>query len=40
MVGYDDNHKRDTYKLYNTDTKRVIMSRDIKWAEWKTTDPS
>ena len=39
MVGYADNHTRDTYKLYNTKTKRVIMKRDVKWAEWKMIDP-
>ena len=38
MVGYADNHKKDTYKLYNTDTNRVIMTRYIKWGEWKMID--
>ena len=40
MVVYAYNHIRDTYKLHNTETKMVFMSRDIKWAEWKTTDPA
>ena len=40
ISGYAENHTRDTYKLYNPDTKRVIMSRYIKWAEWKMTDPA
>ena len=40
MVGYTDNNTRDTYKLYNTETKRVIMNRDVKWANWKNTDPA
>ena len=35
MVGYSDNNTRDTYKLYNPETKRVIMNRYIKWAGWK-----
>ena len=39
MVGYSDNHTRDTYKLYNPETNRVVISRDIKWVEWKKTDP-
>ena len=30
MVGYSDNHTRDTNKLYNPDTKRVVMIKDIK----------
>ena len=39
MVGYVDNHTRDTYKLYNHDTKRFIMTRDVNWEQWKITDP-
>ena len=31
MVRYEDSRTRDTYKLYNPETKRVIMKRDIKW---------
>ena len=38
MVGYPDNHKRDTYYMYNPETKRVTMTRDVKWVEWKMTD--
>ena len=30
VVGYTDNHTRDTYKFYNPATKRVIMTRDMK----------
>ena len=33
MVGYADKHMIDTYKLYNTEIKRVIMTRDVKWEE-------
>ena len=40
MVVYSENHARDTYKLYNPETKRVIMSRDITWEERKKTDPA
>ena len=40
MVGYSKNHTRDTYKLYNQETKRVIMTRGIIWADWKNTDPA
>ena len=39
MVGYTDNHTRDTHKMYNTKTKIVIMKSDVKWARWKMTDP-
>ena len=40
MVGYDKNHTRDIYKLYNPETKRVIMDRDVNWKDWKNTDPA
>ena len=40
VVGYADNHKMYTYKFYNTETKRIILTRDVKWAEWKMTDPA
>ena len=40
MVGYTDNHTRDTYKLYNPETKRVVMTRDVKWEDWKITNPA
>ena len=35
MVGYANNHTRDTYKFYNPETKIVIMARDVKRADWK-----
>ena len=38
LVGYADNNTRDTYTLCNTETKRFITTRDIKWADWKITD--
>ena len=40
MVGYATNHTRDTYKMYNLETKRSIMTRDFKWEEWKNTNPA
>ena len=39
LVGYVDNHTRYMNKLYNTNTNRVIMTRYIKWVEWKMIDP-
>ena len=39
MVGYSNNHTRDTYKLYKPEIKRVVLTRDAKWAGWKNTDP-
>ena len=31
MVGYAANSATGTYLMYNTATKRVILTRDIKW---------
>ena len=39
MVGYADNNTRGTYKLYKPETKRVVMTRDVKWEDWKITNP-
>ena len=36
MIGYAKGHSGDTYRMYNPITKKVIMSRDIKWADWTT----
>ena len=40
MIVYAYNHTRETYKLYKPETNMVITSMDIKWVEWKTTDPA
>ena len=29
LVGHVGNHTKDAYKLYNPESKRVILSRDI-----------
>ena len=39
MVGYARNHAGDVYRLYNPNTKRILVSRDVTWADWKHTDP-
>jgi transposase InsO family protein len=39
MVGYADDHSPDTYRMFNPETNKVILSRDVRWAEWKRTDP-
>ena len=39
MVVYSDKRMRDTYKLYNPEAKIVVMTWDVKWADWKMTDP-
>ena len=40
MVGYALDHTPDTYRMYNPETNKVVLSRDVRWAEWKDTDPS
>ena len=40
MVGYALDHTPDTYRMYNPETNKVILTRDVRWAEWKDTDPS
>ena len=37
--GYANTHMRDTYKMYNPETKRVIMTRDVKGEDCKMTNP-
>ena len=34
MVGYAENHAPDTYLMYDPRTRKVIMSRDIRWADF------
>ena len=31
LVGYADDHSRDVYRFLNIDTKRIIISRDVRW---------
>jgi transposase InsO family protein len=34
MLGYAPDHAGDVYRLYNPETKRIVESRDVTWAEW------
>jgi hypothetical protein len=40
MVGEADDHHQDTSGMFDSSTKEVILSRDVKWAEWKRSDPA
>ena len=41
MVGYAKNHAADTYRMYNPETKKISLSRDIHtWADWQRLDVS
>ena len=37
FVGYADNHTKDVYRFLNIHTKRIILSRDVRWLNvmWK-----
>ena len=38
MIGYAKNNVHDTCRLYDPLTKCIILSRDVKWSEWKRAD--
>ena len=40
MIGYSKNHARYMYKLYNPETRRVLLTRYVKWVDWKMTNPT
>ena len=37
FVGYADNHTKDVYRFLNIHTRRIILSRDMRWLNiiWK-----
>ena len=37
FVGYADDHTKDIYRFLNIHTKRIILSRDVRWLNiiWK-----
>jgi len=39
MVGYASNHMEDIYQFYK-ETRKVVLSRDVKWAEWEKLKPT
>ena len=40
MVGYSHNHAGDTYRMFNPQTKKILNSRNIRWADWHTVQTS
>ena len=40
MVGYASDHSADTYRMFNPITKSMLLTRDVKWAEWTRPDPA
>ena len=37
FVGYADDHTKDVYRFLNIHTRRIILSRDVRWLNiiWK-----
>ena len=37
FVGYADDHTKDVYRFMNIHTRRIILSRDVRWLNniWK-----
>ena len=33
FVGYADDHTPDTYRMFNPKTKKILLSRDIRWMD-------
>src|SRR5210317_14677 len=33
FVGYADDHTPDTYRMFNPNTNKIILSRDIRWID-------
>ena len=33
FVGYADDHTPDTYRMYNPITRKIVLSRDIRWLD-------
>ena len=40
MVGYANNLSGDVYRMHNLGTKRDILTRDVKWADWERKNPT
>ncbi len=34
MIGYSDDHAGDTYCMFKPNTKKIIDTCDVKWANW------
>jgi hypothetical protein len=34
MVGYSANHSADNYQMYNLETKKILNTQNVRWAEW------
>jgi hypothetical protein len=39
FVGYADHHSPDTYRMYKPSTRSIILSRDVRWADWTSYNP-
>jgi hypothetical protein len=39
-LGLAEDHSADCYRLYNPETEKVILSRDVRWGAWDKSDPT
>ena len=39
MIGYAKEHSKDTFRMFNPSTRKVIMTRDIIWSDWEPAQP-
>jgi hypothetical protein len=40
MVAYAEDHNHDTYRMFNSSTKEVILTQHVRWDEWKRSNPA
>ncbi|WP_317202153.1 Ty1/Copia family ribonuclease HI, partial [Janthinobacterium sp.] len=33
-LGHSKQHASDVYRMFNTETKSILQSRDVRWADW------
>ena len=33
FVGYADDHTPDTYRMFNPNTGKIVLSRDVRWLD-------
>jgi len=40
MVGYANDHKANTYHMYDPQTNTIHLTQDVQWAKWQQMDPA
>jgi hypothetical protein len=39
IIGYESDHAGDVYRMYNPVARKIVLSRDITWSDWRRKDP-